>query len=386
MKLPALIALMVLAHTAFAGGRVALTLAAIRIGGSPLEVGVVVSLLAVVPMFLSVHAGRWTDRRGVFQPTLCALLAIEAGLLLAPVPSLAGMGASAVLLGSGFMLVYLAINNAVGHGSAPEDRHRAYSMLALGNSTSTVAGPVAAGFLIDLVGHAWTFLALAALPPLALAVLRKGRHAMAAIPAPARHAGKARMADLLRHAPLRAVFVVGVLLSMGWVLFTFMMPMHGERIGLSASAIGLVMGAFGGGTFFVRLFIPALAQVRRVAAPWWRTGSDRGDLPGVAVLPCLAPAVRIGLHARFGTRQRLADDDERHRTHCAARTQRRSDRDPFDADQCEPGAAAVEPWRARNGRGDADGVLDTCRAIGCRDHVDGRAAGQIGVPRYRYLS
>ena len=260
MKLPALVALMVLAHTAFAGGRVALTLAAIRIGASPLEVGLVVSLLAVVPVFLSVHAGRWTDRRGVIQPTLCALLGIEAGLLLAPVPSLAGMAASAVLLGSGFMLVYLAINNAVGNGSSPEDRHRAYSMLALGNSTSTVAGPVAAGFLIDLVGHAWTFLVLATLPPLALVVLRKGRQAMADVAAPVRHTGKPRMADLLRHAPLRAVFVVGVLLSMGWDLFTFMMPMHGERIGLTASAIGLVMGAFGGGTFFVRLFIPALAR------------------------------------------------------------------------------------------------------------------------------
>jgi hypothetical protein len=70
-------------------------------------------------------------------------------------------------------------------------------------------------------------------------MLRKGRQGMADVPAPARHAGKPRMADLLRHAPLRAVLVVGVLLSMGWDLFTFMMPMHGERIGLSASAIGL---------------------------------------------------------------------------------------------------------------------------------------------------
>jgi predicted MFS family arabinose efflux permease len=104
------------------------------------------------------------------------------------------------------------------------------------------------------------------LPPLALAVLRKGRQAMADVPAAAQHAGTARMADLLRHAPLRAVFVVGVLLSMGWDLFTFMMPMHGERIGLSASAIGLVMGAFGAGTFFVRLFIPALAR----RFPEWR--------------------------------------------------------------------------------------------------------------------
>lgn len=68
MNLPALVALMVLAHTAFAGGRVALTLAAIRLGGTPLEVGLVVSLLALVPMCLAVHAGRWSDRSGAVRP------------------------------------------------------------------------------------------------------------------------------------------------------------------------------------------------------------------------------------------------------------------------------------------------------------------------------
>lgn len=260
MRLPALVTLMVLAHTAFAGGRVALTLSAIRLGGTPFEVGLVVSLLAVVPMCLSVHAGRWTDRSGAVKPTLVALLLLEAALLLAPLPSLAGMGASAILLGSGFMLVHLAINNAVGNGSSPENRTRGFSMLALGNSTSTVAGPVVAGFLIDLAGVAWAFLALAALPLLALVVLGKGGRAMRAAPVSARPAHKARMADLFRHAPLRAVLIVSALLSMGWDLFTFMMPMHGERIGLSASAIGLVMGAFGGGTFVVRVFIPGLAR------------------------------------------------------------------------------------------------------------------------------
>lgn len=265
MRLSRLIALMVLAHTAFAGGRVALTLAAVELGGTPFEVGLVVSLLAVVPMFLSVHAGRWTDRSAVGKPLLLALLMLEAALLLAPVPSLIGLGAAAVLLGCGFMLVHLAVNNAVGSGGASERNSHGFSMLALGISTSTIVGPVVAGLLMDAAGHGTTFLALAALPLLALALLWTQRADAAVVP-PAPAAGaRARVSDLLRHAPLRAVFIVSALLSMGWDLFTFMMPMHGARIGLSASAIGLLMGAFGAGTFVVRLAMPALG---RALAPW----------------------------------------------------------------------------------------------------------------------
>ncbi|MEX5746239.1 MFS transporter [Massilia sp. X63] len=260
MKLRALVALMVLAHTAFAGGRVALTLSAIRLGATSLQVGLVVSLLALVPMLLSVHAGRWTDRRGTLRPTLLALLLLEAGLLLALLPSLGMLGASAVLLGSGFMLVHVALHNAVAAGCAPALHPRAYALLALGNSTSTIAGPVIAGFLLDLAGAAWTFLALATLPLLALCALARAAGGMAQPHAPGRAQGRARVIDLLRHPPLRAVLLVSALLSMGWDLFAFMMPVHGNAIGLPASRIGLAMGAFGAGTFVVRLFTPALAR------------------------------------------------------------------------------------------------------------------------------
>lgn len=258
MNLPALVGLMVMAHTAFAGGRVVLTLAAIKLGGTPFEVGLVVGLLALVPMCLSVHAGRWVDRRGAVSPALAALSMLAGALVLATLPALAGLSMSAILLGSGFMLLHLAIHSAVAKGLAPEERARGFSMLALGNSASTAAGPVAAGFLFDLAGTAWTLLTLAVLPLLAMAVLAKVRTALAAIPVAAPAAGKPRAADLLRHAPLRAVLIVSALLSMGWDLFSFMMPIHGDRIGLSASAIGLVMGVFGGGTFVIRLFIPWL--------------------------------------------------------------------------------------------------------------------------------
>lgn len=300
MNLPALAALMVLAHTAFAGGRIVLMLAAIRLGGTPFEVGLLMSLLALVPMCLSVHAGRWADRAGVVMPALAALLLLAAALLLAALPTLAGLGLSAILLGSGFMLLHLAINSAVATGLAPDQRARGFSLLALGNSVSTTAGPVAAGFLLDHAGQGWTLLVLAMLPLLALALLGQLRAALGAIPAPPPAAGRARTADLVRHAPLRAVLVVSALLSMGWDLFSFMMPMHGDRIGLSASTIGLVMGAFGAGTFVIRLYIARLArrftQWQVLAATLALTGAVYAVFPFFSSLaPMLALAFILGL-------------------------------------------------------------------------------------------
>lgn len=252
---------MVLAHITFTGSRVALTLFAIHLGATPFLVGLVVSLLAVIPMLLSVHAGRWTDRIGVFKPTLISLVMLIAGALLPALrPSIDSLCGASVLLGSGFMLAHVAINNAVGHASTPQNRTHAFSMLALGFSTSTVLGPVIAGFLIDFAGHTSTFLVLSVFPLVALVVLGAMHRSSPARRAAAAAAGKSSVIDLLRHAPLRAVFIVSGLLSMGWDLFTFMVPIQGARIGLSASTIGLIMGAFGVGTFAVRLAIPRIAR------------------------------------------------------------------------------------------------------------------------------
>jgi len=53
---------------------------------------------------------------------------------------------------------------------------------------------------------------------------------------------------------------VSGLLSMAWDLFSFVMPIHGSRIGLSASTIGLVLGCFGSAVFVVRLVLPPIVH------------------------------------------------------------------------------------------------------------------------------
>lgn len=261
MNLLALIALMVLSHLTFTGSRVALSLYALNLHASAFTVGLLMSLLAVIPMLFSVMIGRWTDRSGVIKPTLIAILMLVAGTLLPGLlRTVESLHVASVLLGSGFMLAHVAVNNTVGHISTPERRKTNFGHLALGFSTSSVCGPVVAGFSIDHLGHANTFLVLAIFPVLAgiaLLVVRKTTphaHQRAAPPE------NPRVVDLLRNAPLRAVFVVSGLLSMGWDLFTFMVPLQGARIGLSASTIGIIMGTFGVATFVVRAAMPWLAR------------------------------------------------------------------------------------------------------------------------------
>ena len=104
-RLLALVAMMVLSHISFTGGRVALTLYAIKLQASTFTVGMLVSLLSVLPMLVSVHIGRWSDRVGIVRPAAIALTVVGLGTLLPFFhASIAALCVCSVLLGSGFMM------------------------------------------------------------------------------------------------------------------------------------------------------------------------------------------------------------------------------------------------------------------------------------------
>lgn len=267
----------------------------------------------LVPTFVSVHVGRWVDRVGYRRPTALALAGILAGEVVgALVPSVPGLAVVSLVVGTSFMLSHVAVNNAIGHVAGATGRTRAFGLMAVGFSLSALAGPLLAGVAIDLVGHRWAFAVLALLPVGAAALLARAPRLppreVAAL-APGSHVG-----ELLRLPPLRAVLVVSAMISAGWDLFTFLVPLHGARHGLSASAIGVVAGAFGVGSATVRLALPwilrrvgewkllawalALAGIGYVAFPFCVTVATMLPLAlalGV-VLGCGQPVVMSLLH------------------------------------------------------------------------------------------
>ena len=263
VSIPLIFLLTILPHIAFAGARVNLSLFALHLGATPATVGIIISLIAAVPMVFSARWGRRIDRAGIYKPMLIAAALVLAALLLAyALPRVETLFVVSVMMGSGFMLYHICINQAAALAGRPEDRTRNFSVLALAFSTSGFLGPVMAGFAIDWIGHRNTFLLCAGFMVASLLLIRDRKQTIAGHHQPVSHTPDKRVMDLLRLPALLRIFVISGLMSMCWDLYNFVMPIHGSGIGLSASTIGLVLGAFGSAIFLFRLILPWM--VRRV--------------------------------------------------------------------------------------------------------------------------
>jgi predicted MFS family arabinose efflux permease len=136
---------------------------------------------------------------------------------------------------------------------------RVFSWLGLAPALANVVGPVSAGVLIDQFGYRAAFGALMLMPLTSLAwaraVAREAPRAATASARPRRAAW-----GLLRSPQLRRLLFVNWLLSTSWDVHSFVLPVLGHERGMSASAIGTILGLFAFAVAAVRLLVPVLAH------------------------------------------------------------------------------------------------------------------------------
>jgi predicted MFS family arabinose efflux permease len=257
MQLALVVLVTILTHTAYNGTRLTFSLEALSLGATPLTVGTLVSLMAAVPMVLGVFSGRLVDRVGVRGPIIAAVSVVIAGIVLAAlVPGIAVLPVVAMTVGSAFALFQICVQHMVGDMSSPAERRDNFSLLALGFAVSNFLGPTISGFAIDHFGHRVTFCILAAFACVSLTILLSRRQSLSHTPDHSRTTDPRSALDLLRDRQLRRVFIASGLLASAWDLYTFVMPIYGTSIGLSATTIGLILGSFAAATFVVRLLLP----------------------------------------------------------------------------------------------------------------------------------
>jgi predicted MFS family arabinose efflux permease len=146
----------------------------------------------------------------------------------------------------------------VGIQSGPHDSAKNFSNLSLIFSFGSFAGPLLAGFSLDHTGPAGACLTLVLLllvPALMLSVwggnLPRGTRTT-------KPAGSVRM--LLSESGLWRVLATSSLVIMGLELFQVFMPVYGHGIGLTASAIGIILAINSLAAFVVRIFLPSLIK------------------------------------------------------------------------------------------------------------------------------
>lgn len=261
MPLALIVFTVVLAHTAYNGSRLTLSLNALANGYSPLTVGALMSLMAALPMLFGIPAGRWVDRIGVRLPLLVATATLASVIALPGMfPGLLSMFAAAAGAGTGFMLFHICVQHMVGEMSTAAQRRENFSWLALGFATSNFIGPTLAGLAIDHLGYRAAFALLASCALAALGVLFARRGHLAHTPHASRDGARRSAMELLRNAELRRVFIVSGMLASAWDLFTFVTPIYGTSIGLSATTIGLILASFAAATFVIRLALPWISR------------------------------------------------------------------------------------------------------------------------------
>lgn len=253
-------------HSAMAGIRLAAPLQTLRDGAGPWSVGLLLALFAAAPVLSAMHAGRLADRLGYHRPvrlaaalTAFGALAALASTFVAGTASFAQLGLAGLASGTGANTGMLTIQRSarLAAGSSVE-RVRIFSWLGIAPSFANVIGPVAAGFAIGGLGFAAGDGLMLLLP---LATLWSARQVpRRPLPAHTPPPPERRAWHLLREPGLRRLLAANWLLSMGWDVHTFAVPVLGHGRGYDAGTIGLVLGTFTLSVTAVRLVIPLLAH------------------------------------------------------------------------------------------------------------------------------
>ena len=251
----------VLWNSAYKGARVLNTLYALELGATPLHIGLLLATYGVFPLLLAVTAGRLADRYGSRIPLIAGMIVSTLGAILPWfAPSLPLLFTAAAVTGFGFILGQVALQSLVGSLGEGKERTRNFNNYALIVAVADFTGPVLAGFSIDHLGHVSTYLVLTCLASTAVVTVfvlakRVPRHRR---PAP-RPEGQ-RMSDLFRNVDMRRVLIACAVVMTGIDLFQLYMPLYGHQVGLSASAIGMVLGAAAAATFVSRALLPLLVS------------------------------------------------------------------------------------------------------------------------------
>ena len=269
-------------HISFKGSKILISLFAIDLGATPMTIGVLFAMYAVFPVFLSVYAGKVSDRLGFRWPMVFGSVGLLCGLLLPyALPSVIALFASATLIGMCYIFYIVSVQHLIGSIGEGIARTRNYSIFSVCVGLTALIGPTTAGFAIDGIGHRSTYLLLAAFPVVPIVVLM---FLKSCLPQPRPHGEPRtgqRVIDLLKNVPLRRVLLAAGILETGNELVNFLLPIYGHSIGLSASEIGLVIGGFASALLFIRALMPAL--VRR-----WSEEQVLGASMLIAALTCLA--------------------------------------------------------------------------------------------------
>lgn len=243
--------------------------AVFALGATARDTGLLQTAQTLPFLLLSIPLGIWADRRSRRNLMTVAeavrVLAMAAVLLLIfmhtlSLPLLAVLG----FLGATGTVAYSVAAPALVPSLVPREAFAAANgRIELARSVAYSAGPAAGGLLVGWIGAGWAYGCAAALSALAVALLAGLREPARAQAAPRHFMLELRdgASFVLRDPLLRPMLATAVFFNLGFfTLQSMYVPYAVHRLGLSASAVGATLGAYGVGMVCGALSASAVAR------------------------------------------------------------------------------------------------------------------------------
>ncbi|MFM0174157.1 MFS transporter [Paraburkholderia sediminicola] len=243
--------------------------AVFALGADARDTGLLQTAQTLPFLLLSIPLGVWADRRSRRTlmtlaesvrviAMLCVLLLVMTHAL--SLPLLAALG---FIAATGTVAYNVAAPSLVPALVPREAYASANGRLELARSVAYSAGPALGGLLVGWIGAGWAYGCAAALSALAVTLLA-GLREPPRTAAPQRHF-MLELRDgtrfVLRDALLRPMLATAVFFNLGFfVLQAVYVPYAVHRLSLSASAVGVTLGAYGVGMVCGALAAPAIAR------------------------------------------------------------------------------------------------------------------------------
>lgn len=257
-------------HSTLAGNRMAAPLLALHLGYSAASVGFLLALFGLSQLLLAVPLGRYVDRHGSRPIMVRSVIAASlAGVLAAVWPVFGVLCVMALLTGGAAGATVIAVQRQVGRLSEDQAQlRRSFSWLAIGPALSNVLGPLAVGFLIDHAGaqpasqqgFQAAFIFMAAVPLATWWLSRRISDTRPALTDALPQGSVWQAWHLLRLPGIGRLMLVNWFVAASWDVHALVIPLLGVERSLSASQIGMVLGAFALATGLVRVVLPVIAE------------------------------------------------------------------------------------------------------------------------------
>ncbi|WP_323744201.1 MFS transporter [Paenibacillus sp. B01] len=99
------------------------TLYGAELGASTLEIGYLTAAYALIPLFLSIYAGRIADKVGDRLPVLSGFIGVGTGMAIpALIDSLWALYLSQIIVGISHVLIVISLQNLLGNAAPPHKR------------------------------------------------------------------------------------------------------------------------------------------------------------------------------------------------------------------------------------------------------------------------